>query len=38
MQVGEGIVFVQLTDLLTIWDVYNNYIKKNPKFVLRNFF
>jgi hypothetical protein len=38
VQVGDGDLYVQLVDLMTIWKVYNSHIKKDPKFVLKSFY
>lgn len=38
VQIGEGDVYVQLVDLMTIWKVYNTHIKKNINFVLKNLY
>ena len=38
VQVGEGDLYVQLIDLMSIWKVYNTYIKKNPSFVLKTLY
>ncbi len=38
VQVAEGGLYIQLIDLLTIWEVYNSYIKKKTNFQLRNFY
>jgi hypothetical protein len=36
--VGEGSLHIQLVDLLTIWEVYNSYIRKKSNFVLKTFY
>jgi hypothetical protein len=38
VQVGEGSIYIQPTDLLTIWKCYNSNIRKNSSFVLKTLF
>jgi hypothetical protein len=38
IQVGEGSLHIQMVDLLTIWSVYNSYIRKKSNFVLNTFY
>lgn len=35
---GEGGLHIQLPDLLTIWKVYNTYIKKKANFELKTLY
>ena len=33
VQIGQGMLYIQLIDLTTIWKVFNNHIRKSPKYV-----
>ena len=35
---GDGALHIQLVDLLTIWEVYNSYIKKKSNFVVKTLY
>lgn len=35
---GEGSLHIQLVDLLTLWSVYNSFIRKKSTFVLKTFY